>query len=109
MDIDDYDIHSSLVEKFITKCDKNAFRKMLNMNLNSISAKLEKKGGVLVKTTKPKQKDSLVFPTIDSNTILKAKEANLDGIVINANYCRIIDINNTIKLANKKNIFILSI
>ena len=39
MDIDDYDIHSSLVEKFITKCDKNAFRKMLNMNLNSISAK----------------------------------------------------------------------
>lgn len=74
-----------------------------------ISAKLEKKGGVLVKTTKPKQKDSLVFPTIDSNTILKAKEANLDGIVINANYCRIIDINNTIKLANKKNIFILSI
>ena len=42
MDIDDYDIHSSLVEKFITKCDKNAFRKMLNMNLNSATAKQEK-------------------------------------------------------------------
>ena len=42
MDIDDYDIHSSLVEKFITKCDKNAFRKMLNMNLNSANAKQEK-------------------------------------------------------------------
>ena len=74
-----------------------------------ISSKLNKKGGVLIKTTKPKQKESLVFPTIDINTILKAKEANLDGIVINANYCRIIDINKTIKLANKKNIFMLSI
>ena len=49
MDIDDYDIHSSLVEKFITKCDKNAFRKMLNMNLNSISAKLEKQKENLIK------------------------------------------------------------
>ena len=74
-----------------------------------INSKLDKKGGVLIKTTKPKQKENLIFPTIDSNTILKAKEAKLDGIVINANYCRIIDINNTIKLANKKNIFILSI
>ena len=74
-----------------------------------ISYKLDKKGGVLIKTTKPKQKESLIFPTIDSNTILKANEAKLDGIVINANYCRIIDINDTIKLANKKNIFILSI
>lgn len=74
-----------------------------------INTKLDKKGGVLIKTTKPKQKESLLFPTIDNNTILKAKEAKLDGIVINANYCRIIDINNTIKLANNKNIFILSI
>lgn len=74
-----------------------------------ISSKLDKNGGVLIKTTKPKQKENLVFPTIDSNTILKAKEAKLDGIVINANYCRIVDINNTINLANKKNIFILSI
>lgn len=75
----------------------------------SISAKLEKKGGVLIKTTKPKQKESLLFPTIDCNTITKTHEAKLDGIVINANYCRIIDINNTIKLANKRGIFILSI
>ena len=42
MDIDDYDIHSNLVEKFIVNCDKNAFRKMLNMNLNSTNTKIEK-------------------------------------------------------------------
>ena len=42
MDIDDYDIHSNLVEKFIINCDKSAFRKMLNMNLNSTTTKQEK-------------------------------------------------------------------
>ena len=35
MDIDDYEIHSDLVEKFILNGDKTAFRKMLNMNLTS--------------------------------------------------------------------------
>ncbi len=74
-----------------------------------INYKLDKRGGVLIKTTKPKQKENLIFPTIDCNTIIRAYEAKLDGIVINANYCRIIDINKTIKLANKRNIFILSI
>ena len=42
MDIDDYDIHSNLVEKFISNCDKVAFRKMLNMNLNNTNIKMEK-------------------------------------------------------------------
>ena len=42
MEIDDYDIHSNLVEKFIVDCDKSAFRKMLNMNLNSTNTKMEK-------------------------------------------------------------------
>ena len=42
MEIDDYDIHSNLVEKFIIDCDKSAFRKMLNMNLNSTNIKLER-------------------------------------------------------------------
>ena len=73
------------------------------------SKMLAKTGGVLVKLTKPKQKENLMFPTIDSNTIIKTKEAKLEGIVINANYCRFIDINKTIALANKHNIFILSI
>ena len=37
MDIDDYEIHSDLVEKFILNGDKTAFRKMLNMNLTSVN------------------------------------------------------------------------
>ncbi len=73
------------------------------------SKMLVKTGGVLVKLTKQNQKEHLMFPTIDNNTIIKAKEAKLEGIVINANYCRIIDMNKTIALANKYNIFILSI
>ena len=74
-----------------------------------ISHKIEKTGGVLIKITKPKQKESLMFPTIDTDTIIKAKEAKLNGIVISANYCRIVDMDKTIECANKKNIFILSI
>ena len=34
MDLDDYDVYSNFVEKFIVNCDKSAFRKILNMNLN---------------------------------------------------------------------------
>ena len=49
MEIDDYDIHSNLVEKFIINGDKNAFRKMLNMNLNDTNAKIEKKKENIIK------------------------------------------------------------
>ena len=42
MEIDDYEIHSDLVEKFLLKGDKLAFKKMLNMNLNTNTNKLEK-------------------------------------------------------------------
>ncbi|MBR1944349.1 MAG: UDP-2,3-diacylglucosamine diphosphatase LpxI [Alphaproteobacteria bacterium] len=74
-----------------------------------IGCKIDKIGGVLIKMTKPNQKEHLMFPTIDSNTILKVKESKLNGIVISANYCRIIDINKTLEIANKNNIFVLSI
>ena len=49
MEIDDYDIHSNLVEKFIVNCDKVAFRKMLNMNLNNANAKIEKQKENIIK------------------------------------------------------------
>ena len=49
MEIDDYDIHSNLVEKFIINGDKNAFRKMLNMNLNNTNVKTEKKKENIIK------------------------------------------------------------
>ena len=49
MEIDDYDVHSNLVEKFIIKGDKNAFRKMLNMSLNNTISKNEKKKENIIK------------------------------------------------------------
>ena len=49
MEIDDYEIHSDLVEKFISNCDKVAFKKMLNMNLNNNTDKLEKKKENLIR------------------------------------------------------------
>ena len=49
MEIDDYDIHNNLVEKFIINCDKTAFRKMLNMNLNSTNIKMEKQKENIIK------------------------------------------------------------
>ena len=50
MEIDDYEIHSDLVEKFILNGDKTAFKKMLNMNLtNNNSNKLEKQRENLIK------------------------------------------------------------
>ena len=49
MEIDDYDIHSNLVEKFIVNCDKVAFRKMLNMDLNSTNNKIEKQRENIIK------------------------------------------------------------
>ena len=49
MDLDDYDVHSNLVEKFIVNCDKSAFRKMLNMNLNKTSIKMEKQKESIIK------------------------------------------------------------
>ena len=49
MEIDDYDIHSDLVERFILNGDKTAFKKMLNMNINSNNNKLEKQKENLIK------------------------------------------------------------
>ena len=42
MEIDDYEMHTGLLEKFLTKGDKTAFKKMLNMNLNNNNNKVEK-------------------------------------------------------------------
>ena len=49
MEIDDYEIHTDLVEKFISKGDKTAFKKMLNMNLTNNNNKLEKQKENLIK------------------------------------------------------------
>ena len=69
----------------------------------------DQKGGVLVKTSKLNQDQSIDLPTIGKNTILEAEQSKLSGIAIGASKSQIIDFDETIKLANEKNIFIIGI
>lgn len=73
------------------------------------SLKLNEKGGVLVKTSKIGQDHSIDLPTIGKNTILEAEESKLSGIAVGASRSQIVDFEETIKLANEKNIFIIGI
>lgn len=69
----------------------------------------EKKGGVLVKTSKINQEQAIDLPTIGKNTILQAEYARLSGIAIGASQSQIIDYNETIKLANERHIFVIGV
>lgn len=69
----------------------------------------EKKGGVLVKTSKINQEQAIDLPTIGKNTILQAEYAKLSGIAVGASQSQIIDFGDTIKLADEKNIFIIGV
>lgn len=66
-------------------------------------------GGVLVKLRKPQQDMRVDLPTIGSNTILKAKESGLRGVVVHAGNGLIIDENDVINLANKLGMFVVGI
>lgn len=69
----------------------------------------EEKGGVLVKTSKINQEQSIDLPTIGKNTILQAEHSKLAGIAIGALKSQVIDFNETINLANEKGIFIIGV
>jgi DUF1009 family protein len=67
------------------------------------------KGGVLVKTSKVNQDHDIDLPTIGESTILEAEYSKLSGIAVGFGKSQIIDYEETIKLANKKGIFIIGI
>lgn len=69
----------------------------------------EEKGGVLVKTSKINQEQSIDLPTIGKNTVLQAEHSKLAGIAIGALKSQVIDFNETINLANEKGIFIIGV
>ncbi|MHA1558472.1 MAG: LpxI family protein [Alphaproteobacteria bacterium] len=71
--------------------------------------KRQKKGGVLIKMAKKGQSDKVDLPTIGLNTIDQVTESGLFGIAIGAGSTQIIDYNNTLKKAERNNIFIVSI
>lgn len=66
-------------------------------------------GGVLVKLRKPQQDMRVDLPTIGTNTILKAKECGLRGVVVHAGNGLIIDEKEVIELANKLGLFVVGI
>ena len=81
-----------------------------NLLKRTIPLKLShERGGVLVKTAKIDQDQAIDFPTIGSQTILEAKEANLAGIAVGAGSSQIIDFEETVKLADEHGIFVLGV
>lgn len=66
-------------------------------------------GGVLVKTAKIGQDQSIDLPTIGPHTISEIKKANLAGIAMGANVSQIIDFETTIQLANQNGVFVIGV
>ncbi|MDR0449613.1 MAG: UDP-2,3-diacylglucosamine diphosphatase LpxI [Rickettsiales bacterium] len=65
-----------------------------------------KKSGVFAKMTKPGQSLKIELPAIGTDTIRNVAAAGLDGIVVNAGTCLIIDREEVVALADKHKIFI---
>ena len=68
--------------------------------------KKEEKGGVLVKVIKPQQDRRIDRPVIGIDTIKAVWEAGLDGLAIENKEILILNINEVIKYANEKGLFI---
>lgn len=66
-------------------------------------------GGVLVKVKKPQQDNRLDLPTIGSKTIEKAHEAGLKGVAVRAGETLVADLDEMIKCANEKGLFIIGL
>lgn len=69
----------------------------------------DSQGGVLVKTAKLNQEESIDLPTIGRDTVLQAKNSRLSGIALGALKSQIIDFEETINLANENNMFVIGI
>ena len=66
-------------------------------------------GGVLIKLRKPQQDTRVDLPTIGIQTVERAAESGLQGIVVHAGNGLIVDEKAVIDLANKKKIFIMAV
>lgn len=78
-------------------------------NLIKSSIRKNIKDAILIKVLKKNQDTRVDIPVIGVNTILNAKDANLSGIVCEANTTIIDNKDEVIKLANQYNIFIIGI
>ena len=66
-------------------------------------------GGVLVKIAKTGQSQDVDLPTIGPDTIRQIKAAGFAGIALGARNTQIIDYDETIRLANEYNLFIVGV
>ncbi|MEP3346034.1 MAG: UDP-2,3-diacylglucosamine diphosphatase LpxI [Litoreibacter sp.] len=67
---------------------------------------IPKAGGVLVKAAKPGQELRIDMPTIGPDTILRAIQVGLDGIIVEAGRVIILNCDDCVKLADSNNLFI---
>ncbi|MDR2157792.1 MAG: UDP-2,3-diacylglucosamine diphosphatase LpxI, partial [Holosporaceae bacterium] len=65
-----------------------------------------KKGGILVKVSKPQQDDRLDLPTIGVETIQTLHKNGFDGIIVEADRCIVINKKEVVRQANELNVFI---
>ena len=71
--------------------------------------RMEGHGGVLVKLRKPQQESRADLPTIGTTTVVKASEAGLVGVAIEAEQTLMVDRDATIKACDKRGLFLLGI
>ena len=83
-------------------------RKGTKEMIKSIS-KTKNKKGILIKLPKVKQDLRVDLPTIGLETFKDCKKAGIKGIVIKSNQNIVLNKKNSIKYANKNNIFLVSI
>ncbi|MDR1982860.1 MAG: lipid-A-disaccharide synthase [Holosporaceae bacterium] len=68
-----------------------------------------KKGGVLIKISKPQQDNRLDLPTIGVETIEMLYKNNFDGVAVEAGKCIILNKDAIIRRANELNIFVTAV
>ena len=69
----------------------------------------KRKSGVFAKMTKPGQDLRIDIPAIGVDTVNAVADANLRGIVVNTKTCFVVNKEEVIKQANKRNIFIVAL
>ncbi|MCL2629725.1 MAG: UDP-2,3-diacylglucosamine diphosphatase LpxI [Alphaproteobacteria bacterium] len=69
----------------------------------------KKRSGVFAKMTKPGQSLKIELPAIGPDTISNVAKAGLNGIIVNAGSCLVIDLDQVLALANKHKIFIYAV
>ncbi len=67
------------------------------------------RGGVLVKTSKPRQDRDLDLPTVGPKTVELCAEAGLAGIVMQAGSTLLIDPQDVADIADKRNLFVVGV